>query len=646
VCGITGFTRGFGVSDRKLIRRATATLVHRGPDHLGVFQSDEIALGAVRLRVIDPAAADQPLISEDGQYVLVYNGEVYNHAELGRELKAAGFRFRSHCDTEVVLAAYQHWGTDCFQRLRGMFAVAIWDTRLRRLVLGRDRLGIKPLYIYRSGRDLCFGSELKAIFAHPSVPRLLDWEALQDYLSLNYVPGPRTLIKGIQKLPPGHFLEYSKGEVRVECYWRLPHGRTRQLSLRDATYALDKLLTESVRDHTMSDMPWGAWLSGGLDSTTIVDYAARASSKPIKTFSIAFESRCCDERKYFREVSQYYGTEHQELELRPTQDVIAAITEFPEYSDEPGADAGALPVWFLSQLSRRYVTVALSGEGSDELFGGYLTYKADRYAQLLRKIPEPVRTGALRAVDRLWPVSDNKISFEYKVKRLLRGSMMHPDEAHIYWNGTFSPTELKAILSSATAAHWPNGSLRSLYSRSRLGFEPTASGLNRFLEFDQSYYLADNLLYKVDRMSMAHSLEVRPPFLDHRIVEFASTLPAKLKIHGRTQKFLLRHLMRNRMPKGVLRRPKAGFDIPAHGWLRCELRPLLLETLSADAVRQAGVFNPDAIQALVDGHLERTLNVGYHLWGLITLHLWLKKWNVDTCPPLEQTGSIAHAYAS
>jgi asparagine synthase (glutamine-hydrolysing) len=612
-----------------------------------VFQSDEIALGAVRLRVIDPEAADQPLLSDDGRFVLAYNGEVYNHAELRRELESSGHRFRSRCDTEVVLAGYQRWGTECFKRFRGMFALAIWDAWQQKLVLARDRLGIKPLYIYRSGRDLCFGSELKAIFAHPSIPRLLNWEALQDYLSLNYVPGPRTLIKGIEKLPPGHFLEYAKGDVRTECYWRLPHSPARNISLADASGMLDELLTDSIREHTRSDVPLGTWLSGGLDSTTIVDYVARQSSKPIRTFSVAFESQCCDERKYFREVSKYYGTQHEELELRPTGDVISAIADFAEYSDEPGADAGGLPVWFLSKLSRQYVTVALSGEGSDEIFGGYLTYKADRYAQRLRRVPEFFRAGALKTIDRMWPVSDNKISFEYKLKRLLRGSMMHPDEAHVYWNGTFAPAELKAIVPPAGEAGWSDDSLRSLYSFLRLGFEPSATGLNRFLQFDQSYYLPDNLLYKVDRMSMAHSLEVRPPFLDHRIVEFAATLPEDLKIRGRSQKFLLRHLMRDRLPKGVLKRSKAGFDIPAHGWLRRELRPLLLETLSPQAVREAGIFNSDSIQTLINGHMDRTLNVGYHLWGLMTLHLWLKKWNVDTCLPVEQEAcSTAHAYAS
>jgi asparagine synthase (glutamine-hydrolysing) len=582
------------------------------------------------------------MVSENSRFVLAYNGEIYNHGELRSELQGRGFQFRTQCDTEVVLAAFEAWGTDCFSRFRGMFAIAVWDARLHRLVLARDRLGIKPLYVYRAGPDLCFGSEMKAILAHPGIPRFLDWEALQNYLSLNYVPGPATLIKNLRKLPPGHFLEYSKGQTQTQRYWQYPTGETRAMSLDEASERLDSLLADSVREHTLSDMPLGVWVSGGLDSTTLLDYAAKQSSKPVKTFSVGFESHCCDESAYFHEVSQHYGTEHEEMVLRPGDEVVSAISDFAHYSDEPGADAGALPVWFLSKLSRRSVTVALSGEGSDEIFGGYLTYKANKYARLLRTVPGVVRNGALNAIERWWPASDEKISLEYKVKRMLRGSMMHPDEAHLFWNGTFAGMESKALLAENAQLMWSAASLRSLYSG--LGF---SRGLNRYLEFDQSYYLPDNLLYKVDRMSMAHSLEVRPPFLDHRILEFAATLPENLKIRGGQQKFLLRHLMRDRLPKSVLTRSKSGFDIPAHAWLRRELRPLLMDTLSAPAIKQAGIFRPDSVQSLIAKHMDRTLNVGYHLWGLMTLHLWLKTWNVDTCTPLEQDVPAAvHAFAS
>jgi asparagine synthase (glutamine-hydrolysing) len=629
VCGITGYSGGFGRFDRDAIRKATATLNHRGPDHLGVFLSDDIALGAVRLRVMDPQAADQPLHSEDGRFVLVYNGEIYNQAALRQELECSGRRFRSRCDAEVVLASFQEWDTGCLRRFRGMFAFAIWDQLRQRLVLARDRLGIKPLYITRVGRGICFGSELKAILIHPNVTRNIDHQALRDFLSLNYVPGPRTLIEGIEKLPPGHFLEYREGEAQTESYWQLPRSRPSKISIGEASSQLDHLLGNSVREHLASDVPLGIWLSGGLDSTTLVDYAARQTSTPIKTFSVAFESNCCDERKWFREVSRFYGTQHEEIELRPDGETISAVQELAYYSDEPGADAGALPVWFLSKLSRKHVTVALSGEGSDELFGGYLTYQANSYADELRRLPAWARSGSLCAIERLWPASDEKISFEYKVKRLLGGSMMHPDEAHVYWNGTFTSGQVEALLGPGT----PH-SLQSLYSSG--GFDLESKGLSRYLHFDQRYYLPDNLLYKVDRMSMAHSLEVRPPFLDHRIVEFAATLPDNLKINGRSQKYLLRHLMQSRVPKPVTHRSKTGFDIPAHRWLRGELRPLLMDTLSREAIRQTGIFSPGIIGQLINDHMERKINVGYHLWGLMTLFLWLRKWKVEICPRQEQ----------
>ncbi len=644
VCGITGFTKGFYASNRRSIQQATASLTHRGPDHLGVFQSPDIALGAVRLRVIDPEAADQPLTTDDGRFVLAFNGEIYNHHSLRQELEARGHCFRSRCDTEVVLAAFREWGTSCFQRFRGMFAIAVWDTAMRKLVLARDRLGIKPLYVFHSGHDLCFGSELKSILIHSGVPRHLDWNALQSYLSLNYVPGPHTLIKGLHKLAPGHFLEYAKGKTRTECYWRIPYGAPTAMPLEEASERLDTLLNESVKEHRCSDAPLGVWLSGGLDSTTLVDYLARQSSTPVKTFSVAFENRCCDEREYFRGVACHYGTEHEEIELRPNHEVISAIEDFSYYSDEPGADAGALPVWFLSKLSRKHVTVALSGEGSDEIFGGYLTYRANQYANLLRLVPGFVRHGALSAIELMWPTSDNKISLEYKLKRLLRGSMLDADQAHVYWNGTFASNELNALF--AEKNHSAAGaSLLPLYSR--LGLHANSKGLNRYLYFDQNYYLPDNLLYKVDRMSMAHSLEVRPPFLDHRLVEFASTLPENLKVKGSKQKFLLKHLMRDRLPKSVLTRPKTGFDIPAHRWLRNELRPLLMDTLSPDNIRRTGLFGPELVGRLINSHLDRSLNVGYHLWGLMTLYLWLRRWNVEVHPlPQKMDASPARVFAT
>jgi asparagine synthase (glutamine-hydrolysing) len=628
LCGIAGFTHRNRAVDPDRIHKATLSLVHRGPDQQDVYRSAHIDLGAVRLKIIDLEGGDQPMVAEDGDIVVVFNGEIYNHLELRRELEARGHRFRSRCDTEVVLHAFREWDTDCFSRLRGMFAVALWRESQKRLVLCRDRLGIKPLYYYRHGSEIIFGSELKAILEHPEVERRLDLAGLNHYLSLNYVPCPHTLIEGIRKLPPGHWLEWQDGRLRWDAYWRLRFRPQPRRTLESATEELDFLLREAVREHLISDVPLGVWASGGLDSSTILYYAASASPSRLKTFSISFEGRSFDESRYFRQVAAHFGAEHHEADLNPGLDLASAIEELAYYSDEPSADAGALPVWYLSRLSREHVTVALSGEGADELFGGYVTYRADRLARLACLLPPQARRFALQGL-RYWPVSDEKVSLEYKVKRFLEGSLLPPDEAHCHWNGAFSRQEKRALYLAAEC----NG-LDALFEElppdaAEVGF------VNRYLWFDQYYYLPDDILYKCDRMSMAHSLEVRPPFLDHRIVEFAASLPEDLKIRGRQQKYILRELMKHKLPAAVLQRKKEGFDIPAHEWLRGVLKPLLLDTLSPDAVRRAQVFNLDAVQAALHNHLQRRANLGFHLWGLLILFLWMARWKIQAAPPAE-----------
>jgi asparagine synthase (glutamine-hydrolysing) len=622
LCGIVGFTHKSWVPDSDRIRSAAATLIHRGPDQQGVFQSSLCSMGATRLKIIDLGSGDQPILSEDGDVAIVFNGEIYNHQELRHELEKLGHRFYSHCDTETVLHAFLEWDTECFARLRGMFAIGLYTKSAKRLVLARDRMGIKPLYFARRGDDLFFGSELKAILIHPEIERRLSLDGLDCYLSLNYVPCPWTLVEGVEKLPPGNWLEWRDGAVSSETYWRLPLGSIRNWTLESAREELDALLRQSIREHLVSDVPLGMWLSGGIDSSTILHYAATESSKPLKTFSISFQGRSFDETSYIREVAQQYHTDHQELDLNPEIDLRGAIEEFAYYSDEPSADAGALPVWFLSKLSRTKTTVSLSGEGADELFGGYLTHRANRLAARARRLPRRLRQLSLDAL-RLWPVSDEKISFEYQLKRFLEGSLMTPERAHVYWNGTFSEAD-KAALVRTKLPPSLNHILDELRDRSR-----GQDDLAPFLWFDQGYFLPDDILNKADRMSMAHSLEVRPPFLDHRIVEFAATLPATLKIRGSRQKVLLKELMRDKLPAPVLRRKKIGLDIPAHDWLRGCLRPLMMEVLTDGASAHAGLFRRDMIEKKIQDHLERRANVGYHLWGLMVLFLWMKKWGIQ-----------------
>ncbi len=626
LCGVAGFTKLNFSPGPERIRSAVQSIVHRGPDQQGVFESSAVALAAARLKIIDLDSGDQPIFSEDRDTVIAFNGEIYNHAELRVELERRGHRFHTRTDTETVLAAFLEWDTECFSRLRGMFAIALWSESRKRLVLARDRMGIKPLYIARHGADLFFGSEMKTIFVHPEFDRRLSLDGLDCYLSLNYVPAPWTLVEGIEKLRPGYWLEWHAGEVHSQAYWSLPRGPQRAWTPEDAAAELDSRLRQSVSEHLLSDVPLGVWLSGGIDSSTVLHYAAAASSRRLKTFSISFRGRTFDETEYIRAAATQYGTDHQEFDVNPEVGLADAIAEFAYYFDEPNADAGALPVWYLSKMTRQNVTVALSGEGADELFGGYLTYRADRYARTMRHLPAVALRLASQAASR-WPVSDDKISFEYMLKRFLEGCRMTPARAHVYWNGTFSESEKHALLWASD----PGALAAILAELSRAGEDLAA-----YLWFDQRYYLADDILMKVDRMSMAHSIEVRPPFLDHRIVEFAATLPAHFKIRGARQKVVLKDLMKGKLPPAILQRKKVGFDIPAHQWLRGPLRELMCDTLTAGAAAHAEVFRPAAIEACMRRHLERRANLGYHLWGLMILFLWMRRWQIQTTPAAAQ----------
>lgn len=629
MCGIAGFTHKNWNPDNGRIERAVSSLIHRGPDQQGVHRSPICSIGATRLKILDLHGGDQPIYSADRDLVIVFNGEIYNHLDIRKELEVLGHRFVSHCDTETVLHAFQQWDTDCFSRLRGMFAVALWTESQKRLVIARDRMGIKPLFVAQKNGDIFFGSELKTIFVHPEIERTLSLEALDCYLSLNYVPGPQSLVEGIEKLTPGRWLEWKSGQVRSEAYWKLPYGVSQEWTLESAKEKLDQLMLDSVREHLLSDVALGVWLSGGLDSSTVLHYAAQASGTRLKTFSISFRGRSFDETEYIKRVVEQYGAEHEQFDLNPEVNLADTIQEMTYYSDEPMADAGALPVWYLSQMSKTGTTVALSGEGADELFGGYLTYRANRLSRPVRGLPKSMKQLAFKAVKAL-PVSDDKISFEYKVKRFLEGAMMSPERAHVYWNGTFSDDEKRKL----TSAKLPKG-LRAILDQVRQ-LPDTGDDLAPYLWFDQKYYLTEDILAKSDRMSMAHALEVRPAFLDHRIVEFANTLPASLKIKGSRQKLILKELMKDKLPVQTLTRSKVGFDIPAHDWLRGPLREFMLAVLHEGLKEHGALFRAEAIQSYVRAHLERKVNVGYHLWGLIVLFLWMKRWSVQALPPIHE----------
>ncbi len=623
MCGIVGFTSAARPLPEGVLTASLAALVHRGPDQQGSFVTAHVALGATRLRVIDLAGGDQPIHSADRDVTIVFNGEIYNHAELRDELRILGRSFRSLCDTEVVLNAFLEWGTAGFARLRGMFALAIWVESERRLVLARDRMGIKPLYYRYHEGEIYFGSELKCIFAHPGVPRKIDLDGLNCYLSLNYVPGPFTLVAGIRKLMPGCMLDWHPERMMQRSFVPPASQLPSPGSIDEASAELDVLLQQAVKEQLVSDVPLGLWLSGGLDSSTVLHYASRLSPRRLKTFSVTFRGKSFDESSYIQEVSRYYGTDHTEFDLDESADLSDVIEELGYYSDEPSADAGAVPVWYLAKMSRRDVTVVMSGEGSDELFGGYLTYKADQLRRIFNRLPSPMLRAALTCARHI-PVSDEKIGFEYKIKRFLQGSLMTPEAAHVFWNGTFDEEEKRDVFrySDSNPLAWLLGQMRA------------GRSLERYLDFDQRFSLPDGILYKVDRMSMAHAVEVRPPFLDDRIAEFASCLPMRFKMAGSQTKIVLRNLMKKSLPPAVLRRPKVGFDIPIHEWFRGILRPLLHDTLTESAIEESGLFDWPGVERLIHEHVNRKANWGYHLWGLLTLILWMKRWKVEGPEPV------------
>ncbi len=630
MCGITGVARQGRPPSYEQVARSAATLSHRGPDQAGVWVNNEVALGSTRLKVLDPDAGPQPMHYRS--HTVVFNGEIYNFRELRGELEELGHAFSTSCDTEVVLHAFDEWGPASFARLRGMFAIAVWSETEKRLTLARDPAGIKPLFYVEDGTGLYFGSEVKAIFSHPEVKRDIDLQSLDAYLGMNYVPGRRTMTKGISKLQPGHLLQWKAGNCLVERYAEVSAAvRRRRGALADSVSELDSLLHAAIKEQLVADVPLGLWLSGGLDSSTLVHYASQHVSKPLKTYSITFHGRSFDESSDARAVADAYGTEHHELDLGPAQVTPESILDLVYYADDPIADAGAVPAWHLSRLCARDVTVALSGEGSDELFGGYMTYAADRYAEVARLAPAFTRRAALALANRL-PASDEKIGFEYKLQRFLEGSLLPPHEAHVFWNGTHSRAERESLLRHQ----------HSEYTHHVLGATSRRRGVGRFLDFDQQYYLTDDILVKVDRMSMAHSLEVRPVYLDPRIVQFAAGLPLAHCIGGGTTKRVLRTLMKGKLPPHILSKGKQGLDIPVHEWLRGHLRPLVMDTISEQAVRQTGLFHWPAVSQMLRTHMRREANLGYHIWGLLMLFLWMRQWKVNMGEVAEE---CSHAYS-
>jgi asparagine synthase (glutamine-hydrolysing) len=624
MCGITGIAGSLRTT-RGTLQSMNDALQHRGPDGEGFFWSETqpVGLAMRRLAIIDVAGGDQPIYNEDGSVCIVFNGEIYNFLDLRQDLEQRGHRFATNSDTEAVVHAYEEYGVACIEHLWGMFALALWDAREHRLLLARDRLGKKPLVYYADQRGgLAFASELQALLAHPSVPREVDPRAIDDYLTYLYVPAPTTAYRDIRKLPPGHRLIWQAGRVTLERYWEPRFGAKLNLSEDEAVEQFGGLLRDAVRRRLIADVPLGAFLSGGMDSSSVVAEMAELSAAPVKTFSIGFGERDFDELRYARQVAERFGTEHHELQVEPR--ALEILPTLVRHYGEPYGDSSAIPTYYVAHLTRQHVTVALNGDGGDELLAGYERHWAARIAARYDTIPRFVRHGLIRPLIPLMPEPRQRRAFLRRAKRFMTAAHLPVLDRYLHWVGAYTPAQ-KAALYSADFRAELAGNDSGHWLREALAPEPGLDAVDAVQRADTLLYLPEDLLAKVDIASMASSLEARSPLLDHRIVEFCAALPSSYKLRGRTSKWLLRQLMRDRLPPEILTRPKMGFGVPVGEWLRGELRPLLEDTLLSSRSLSRGYFRPEAVQALVNEHVTRRADRTSHIWGLLMLELWFRE---------------------
>jgi asparagine synthase (glutamine-hydrolysing) len=616
ICGTYDFARG-GAADRGLLEHMNAALVHRGPDGGGMHIDGPLGLAARRLAIIDLEHGDQPMLTDHGAVAVVQNGEILNHLELRAELEREGVRFRTRCDTEVLLHMYLRHGPEFVSRLRGMFAFALWDRRRLQLLLARDRFGIKPLYYALDHGRISFASELKALLRQPAFSRELDAEALHSFLAFNSIPAPLTIFRAARKLPPGHLLVCNPDGQRLSRYARpapAPREQLRSESPDMLAAELQERLLDSVNAHLLADVPVGVLLSGGVDSSVLTALAARCSAQRVSTFSIGFRERSFNELELAREVARRYDTDHHELVVSP--DVGELLPRLVAAFDEPFADSSAIPTYLVSELAAKHVKVVLSGEGGDELFGGYETYAADELARWVG--PAAARLAPLAE---LLPSSNARVSLEYRAKRFARAASLPPLERHHGWKEIFSAQQRVQLLVS----DWQRPAFDPLGPwRARFAETGAAPPLARLQDVDLGIYLADDLLVKTDRMSMAHSLEARVPYLDSVVSELALALPTRLKVRGLSKKRLLRKAAESLIPHAILKARKRGFSIPAAAWLRGELRPFAHEVLAPPRIRAQGYFEPAQVTKLLEDHCSRHDDYSRQLWGLISFSLWVE----------------------
>jgi asparagine synthase (glutamine-hydrolysing) len=630
MCGIAGrvnYRTGAPVS-AEMVGRMCDLIAHRGPDGDGVWAEGPVALGHRRLAIIDLSPAGrQPMTSSDGRLTITFNGEIYNFLELRRDLEARGHAFRSKTDTEVMLAAYREWGVDCLGRFRGMFAFALWDARTRVLFAARDRVGKKPLHYWIDRDGLAFASEPKAFLADPGFTPEPNFAAISAYLNYQYVPSPLSAFKGVSKLPPAHYLLVEDGHITVERYWKLSYATKRQVSEADACEELIERLREAVRLRLISDVPLGAFLSGGVDSSTVVALMAGLGDAPVKTFSIGFDDKEFDELPYARLVAQRYATDHHEFVVRP--DAVEIFPRLVWHYNEPYADASAIPTYYLSELARRHVTVALNGDAGDENFAGYRRYITPAPAQRFDRLPAPLRR-AVGDVARVTPGSRRSDSVWYRGRQWLRRLSDTPEGRYSRRMMIFEP-DVKAEMCEPgfLMAAGDRGAPRFLLD----AFERSDAGnfVDAALDVDVTYYLSDCLLVKVDIATMAHGLEGRSPMLDHEFMAFAASLPADLKLRGNTTKYIFKKAVRSLVPADILDRPKKGFSVPLDAWFRNELREMSGDLLLDGHLSRRGYFRPGVVQRLLEEHWRGTVSWHNHLWTLLMLESWHRMF-IDTRP--------------
>lgn len=634
MCGIVGFltSRAVNIPEYEILKKIRDVLSHRGPDDVGEYirplneKGPYVFLGHRRLSIIDLAGGHQPLSNEDETVWVVFNGEIYNFKELREKLKGRGHQFRTLSDTEVIVHAYEEYGENCFRYFNGMFAIGIWDGRVNHLVLARDRLGKKPLYYSAVHETFLFASELKAIMGYPAFPRKVDPLSLMKYLFYEFIPCPHTIFKDAKKLPPASYLVWNEGRTAVKEYWS-PFDSQKgieKVSETEATLRITELLRQSVKHRLISDVPLGIFLSGGIDSSSVAALAQEEDPGKIETFSIGFEDTSFDESRYALLASQHLGTKHHQQTMTPT-DLLNIVPQLPDILDEPMADASILPTYLLSKFTREYVKVALGGDGGDELFAGYPTYLAHKFAIQYERLAAPFHP-MLAFFGNLLPVSDNNISFDFKVKKFFSGIGYSDSIRNFIWLGSFSFSDLCSVLSSEISPQFDRDRLVEEILAYERAF-PLTDRISLLQFLDLKLYLQEAILVKVDRASMACSLEVRAPFLDYEFVEFVMGLPSSVKLKGFTSKYILKNAMESFLPKEVIHRKKKGFGVPIAKWVKGPLKELFGDLLSPDRIGREGFLKPEYVASLLQDHLMNKRDNRKQLWTLLVWQLWVDRYH-------------------